>query len=237
MSKQKVCNMHAAWIMEGREKTTTGKKTWIATVRIPLPTHTHTAYCASQNTACFLWSHVQLDCKLQVTTSNERDGAEVTFTAASQKHEWSHTHSPTAIIVISSQTLGGAGPRAWLNSSLFFVSMLSCWRKFCVYTRVCVLMRSRKGASRRLQGDLAPSNLFSGCFRMAGDTQWQTDGCRHTQTHTCTHSAEDRQAPCPSTDSLDESENDSKDTKRKDVPLLLNWRAPLTWEGHQVQGI
>lgn len=34
----------------------------------------------------------------------------------------------------------------------------------------CVLMRGGQGASRRLEGDLAPSDLFSGCFRMAGDT-------------------------------------------------------------------
>lgn len=40
----------------------------------------------------------------------------------------------------------------------------------CVWLCVRALMRDGKGASCRLEGDLAQSDLFSGCFRMAGDT-------------------------------------------------------------------
>lgn len=43
----------------------------------------------------------------------------------------------------------------------------------CEHTAVCIpgclLMRGGQGASSRLEGDLAPSDLFSGYFRMARD--------------------------------------------------------------------
>lgn len=76
MSKQKVCNMHAVWIMEGREKTTTGKKTWIATVRIPLPTHTqtqHTVEAKTQHASCEVMSNWTVSSKWpQVMREMER---------------------------------------------------------------------------------------------------------------------------------------------------------------------
>lgn len=71
-------------------------------------THTHTPYCGSQKKACFLLSLVQHDHKLQVTASNEGDGAEVTL-LQTKTCIVTYTH---AIMVISGVTLGRAAPRA-----------------------------------------------------------------------------------------------------------------------------
>lgn len=50
---------------------------------------------------------------------------------------------------------------------------------------VCMLMKHVQGASCRVEGDLAPLDLFSGCFRMAGDTHRQTDTAdQHVHMHT-----------------------------------------------------
>lgn len=131
-----------------------------------------------------------------MTKSNERDGAEVMLSAASQTHAWSqslsytqaraHTHP---IMVISDLMLGWATPKALLGSifclhiNLLNTVVCNCYANVCAC--MCVLMRGGMGASGRLQGDLAPSDLFFGCFRMDRDERWQTEA--DAGRSACTH--------------------------------------------------
>lgn len=69
-----------------------GDELWHEVILPSFP-KTQTTYCRSQVTTCFLWRHIQEDYKIQMTASNESDGAKVKFTAASQKHAWSQSHT------------------------------------------------------------------------------------------------------------------------------------------------
>lgn len=84
----------------------------------------------------------------------------------------SHTCTHT-FMVISEVMLDRAAPRAWLSTTLRQrVNLLNraLWPCVCMLVHVCMSMKHVQGAGCRVEGDLAPLDLFSGCFRMAGDT-------------------------------------------------------------------
>lgn len=119
---------------------------------------------------------------------------------------FSHTCTHT-FMVISEVMLDRATPRAWLSTTLRQrVNLLNraLWLCECMLVHVCMSMKHVQGGSCRVEGDLAPLDLFSGCFRMTGDTHGQTDTAgQRVHMHTQPRSRnENRYAPCPWTVSL-----------------------------------